>query len=94
MQLSMAMSADNQSGSRVKFLVFTDNTQAYESEWLETGQPAVSWEIDVSGVQEVRIVCTTETPAFCYGIAEATLYAAVESQSALGDDTPAMEGEW
>ena len=74
LEFTISAEANNHSDGTVKILIYADNVLVYESEWVGNRTYPVHGSLEVSGIQTLKIVCTTDSPVFCYGIFDADLY--------------------
>lgn len=71
----IALEENSASGAGVRFYIYGDGTLLFKSEYIQ-GTELESFEIDVSGVKELRIECETDESRHGYGLLQATLYVA------------------
>lgn len=73
LQLTLCAEAESAENTRGRVMVYADGALLYESDWLTLSSPPVSAVLDISGVTELKIECTTDSPDSCYCIVDATL---------------------
>lgn len=59
-------------GSRFVFTIYIDNTLVYKTETITTAE-IYNFSYDITGANEIRIVCSTDTPYSGYCIFDATV---------------------
>lgn len=74
MEFSIAAEKNSDMNAEGKFLIYADDNLVYESEWIGYTQNAIQDSICVSGAEQIRIMCTTESAVFGYFILDACLY--------------------
>lgn len=64
-------SADNTS---TRILIYADDVLIYDSGWISTATGPLSGTLDISGVRRLKVQCTTDSPAHCYCVVDASLF--------------------
>lgn len=65
--------SSSDAGSYATILIYLDDVLTYTSPEITLTTQPVQFEIDVSGVKQIRVVCTTDSSAFNYCIVDAVL---------------------
>jgi len=68
-----ALEATSEPGASASFTVYFDGVSVYRSGLITELSEAESFELDVSGVKQLRIECTTDSAFHTFGIAQAYL---------------------
>lgn len=74
LEFKISAEATNHSDGTVKILIYADSVLVYESEWVGNHTDPVQGSLDVSNVERLKIVCTTDSPVFCHCIFDADLF--------------------
>ena len=61
-------------GSDAVIMIYLDGVLAYTSPTVYSGSGAEYIELDITGVSEIKVLCTTDSPSFNYCIVDAILY--------------------
>lgn len=70
----IATEVKSEAGSDAVIMIYLDGVLAYTSPTVSAASGAVSFELDVTGVSEIKVLCTTGSPSFNYCIVDAMLY--------------------
>ena len=74
LELTVAQEKNSEKNTSVKILVYADSELVYESGWLDKNTAPETVMVDISGCKVLRVLCTTDSAAFCYGVARGVLY--------------------
>ncbi len=74
LEVTVAPLKESGANTTIKVLIYADNVLIYDSGWVGRTTHPLSATLDVSGVQQLKVLCTTDSPAHCYSIVEATLF--------------------
>lgn len=69
----IALSRDGVKHQAVRFYIYGDGDLLYKSAYI-SGSDCETFELDVTGVQELKIKCETKESGNCYGLIQATLH--------------------
>lgn len=61
-------------GASVRILIYGDGQLIYESATVYTDTQPLAFSVDVSGIEQLVVACTTDSEAFSYGIAQIYMY--------------------
>lgn len=70
---TITLGIDSHADAGIRFYFYDGDTLLYTSDYV-TGTEETSFEIDISGVYELRIVCETQEYCHSYGLLDATLH--------------------
>lgn len=75
-QLDLAIAAEtgNTSGAYFQVMVYADGELVYTSQWIGSDTYPIQETVNIENCSRLRIVCTTDAPAYCYGIVQGTLF--------------------
>lgn len=74
LDITAAAEAGSAAGTYFQIMVYADGKLIYTSEWISYDAPPVQDTIDIQNCSRLRIVCTTDSQAFCYAIVQGTLF--------------------
>jgi len=70
---SFALECDSENGASVSFILYFDGEMVYESSLITENSRGENFCYDISGVNEVRIECTTDSAEHSFGVVQAYL---------------------
>ena len=74
LEFSIVAGKENQQGGSSQIKIYADRALVYTSDWAGNSTSPIQGILDVTGVKELRVECTTESDVFCYCIFDAVLY--------------------
>lgn len=74
LELTTAAEKNSAQNTSTKIMVYADGQLIYETGWQTRSTSAEKVTLDITGCKVLRILCTTDSGDFCYGLAHGTLY--------------------
>ena len=71
---SVSLGTESDSGATVWIRIYLDGVLGYESPTVGANTEQIFFELDTTGVRDIRIECETDLAGFAYGIVDAVLY--------------------